>query len=155
MRLRDSIWIRTTPERIFRFFQNMDSHYLQWHPDHRLFRWEQGMGVRQGVVFYFEEIIGGKRMKKRVHFTRVVENRHLEFTFTNRLLALVLPRLSFHFEPEGDGTRFDAEIQIRTGPVGAWLNRREFNAVRQHMREEGESLKRILEAEGAPEKALA
>lgn len=155
MRLRDSIWIRTTPERIFRFFETMDAHYLQWHPDHRLFRWEAGTGVREGVVFYFEEIIGGKLMKKRVHFTRVVQNRHLEFTFTNRLLALILPRLVFHFAPEGEGTRFDAEIQIRTGPLGAWLNRREFDAVRRHMREEGENLKRILEAEDDPGSARA
>lgn len=145
MRLRDSIWIRTTPERIFRFFENMDAHYLDWHPDHLLFRWEKGKGVRAGVIFYFEEIIGGKRMKKRVHFTRVVPDRHLEFTFTNRLLALVVPRLAFRFAPQGEGTRFEAEIQIRTGPIGAWLNRREFDAVRQHMREEGENLKRMLE----------
>jgi hypothetical protein len=96
-------------------------------------------------VFYFEEIIGGTRMKKRVHFTRVVPNRHVEFTFTNPLLALIVPRLSFHFEPEGEGTRFQAEIQVRTGPIGAWMNRREFDAVRQHMREEGENLKRLLE----------
>ena len=149
MRLRDSIRIRTTPARVFRFFETMDRHYLDWHPDHRLFRWEEGKGVEPGVVFYFEVVIGGKLMKKRVHFTRVEPDRHLEFTFTNRLLALILPRISFHVEPEGDGVRFDAEIQIRTGPIGAWLNRREFDAVRKHMREEGENLKRILESEDA------
>ncbi|CAN5819151.1 hypothetical protein BH20GEM3_BH20GEM3_09110 [soil metagenome] len=49
---------------------------------------------------------------------------------------------------EAEGIRFFTELHIRTGPVGAWLNRREFNAVRQHMREEGENLKRILETEG-------
>jgi uncharacterized protein YndB with AHSA1/START domain len=145
MRLRDSIWIRTSPELVFEFFEAMDANYLRWHPDHLLFRWEQGRGVKPGVVFYFEETIGGTRMKKRVHFTRVEPNRHVEFTFTNPLLALIVPRLSFHFEPEGGGTRFDAEIQIRTGPIGAWLNRREFDAVRRHMREEGENLKSLLE----------
>lgn len=145
MRLRDTVWIRTTPEEVFGFFETMDANYLRWHPDHRFFRWEEGRGVEPGVVFYFEEVIGGTLMKKRVHFTRVEPNRHIEFTFTNRLLALVVPRLSFHFEPEGDGTRVEAEIQVRTGPIGAWLNRREFDAVRQHMREEGENLKKILE----------
>jgi len=155
MRLRDSIWIHTTPEQVFQFFETMDAHYVQWHPDHLLFRWEQGRGVKPGVIFYFEEIIGGTRMKKRVHFTRVQRNRHLEFTFTNRLLAFIVPRLSFHFEPEGTGTRFDAEIVIRTGPIGARLNRREFQAVRQHMREEGESLKRILEGAGSEVSAPA
>jgi hypothetical protein len=150
MRLHDSIWIRTTPRQVFRFFETMDEHYLRWHPDHLLFRWEEGRGVREGVVFHFEETIGGKRMKKRVHFTRVEPDRHVEFTFTNRLLALIVPRLSFHFEPERGGTRFEAEIVVRTGPLGAWLNRREFDAVRQHMREEGENLKALLEAPAPP-----
>lgn len=145
MRLKDSIWIRATPAQVFDFFEEMDRNYLLWHPNHRLFRWESGRGVKEGTVFYFEEVIGGKLMKKRVHFTRVEPNRHVEFTFTNPLLALILPRLSFHFEPEHDGVRFEAEIVIRTGPIGAWLNRREFSAVRQHMREEAENLKRILE----------
>jgi hypothetical protein len=147
MRLTDTIWIRTTPAAVFQFFERMDEHYLGWHPDHQLFRWEQGHGVREGVVFYFEEMIGGKPMNKRVVFTHVEPDRHLEFTFTNRLLRLILPRMVFRFEPEAGGVRFAAEIVIRTGPIGAWLNRREFDAVRRHMREEGENLKRILETE--------
>jgi hypothetical protein len=42
--------------------------------------------------------------------------------------------------------RLEAEIHVRTGPLGAWLNRKEFDAVRRHMREECENLKRIVEA---------
>ncbi len=147
MLLRDSITIATTPERISAFFDEMDANYLRWHPDHLLFRWESGRGLEEGVEFYFEEIIGGQKMKKRVVFTRVVPDRHIEFTFTNRLLRLLLPRILFRYEPVQEGVRFTAELHIRTGPIGAWLNRREFDAVRQHMREEGENLKRILEAE--------
>ena len=147
MLLRDTIRIRATPEQVFAFFETMDANYLRWHPDHRLFRWEEGRGLREGVVFYFEEEIGGKVMKKRVVFTRIEPNRHIEFTFENRLLRFVLPRIVFRTEPEAGGIQFIAELHIRTGPIGAWLNRREFNAVRQHMREEGENLKRILERE--------
>jgi hypothetical protein len=146
MILRDSIHIRAEPAAVTRFFEEMEGNYLRWHPDHRLFRWEEGKGLAKGNVFCFEEVIGGKRMNKRVVFTRVEPNRHIEFTFVNRLLALILPRFVFRYEPEGDGVRFTAEIHIRTGPVGAWLNRREFEAVRRHMREEGENLKRLLEA---------
>ena len=150
MRLRDRIRIRTTPERVFGFFEAMHENYLRWHPEHRLFRWEEGQGVRTGVVFYFEEEIGGTLMKKRVHFTRVEPSRHIEFTFTNPLLALIVPRLSFQIAPDGEGVQFTAEIHIRTGPVGAWLNRREFNAVLRHMREEGENLKQLLEGDPLP-----
>lgn len=148
MRLRDSIWIRSTGERFFEFFEHMDANYLRWHPDHRTFRWEDGRGLREGVTFYFEEVIGGKPMKKRVVFTRLERNRHIEFTFTNRLLRLILPRIVFHVDPEAGGIRLTAEIQVRTGPIGAWLNRREFDAVHRHMREEGENLKNILERAG-------
>ena len=150
MRLRDTTWIRTTPERVFAFFERMDENYLVWHPDHRVFRWEEGQGVREGVVFYFEEIIGGKLPKKHVVFTRIEPDREIEFTFKNRLLRLVLPHFLFRFEPEADGVRFFAEIYIRTGPIGAWLNRREFAAVRQHMREEGQNLKQLLEGASPP-----
>ena len=71
MRLRDSVWIHYPPERVYAFFEHMDEHYLAWHPDHRLFRWEQGRGLREGVRFYFEEVIGRKLMKKQVEFTRL------------------------------------------------------------------------------------
>ncbi len=79
-------------------------------------------------------------------FTRIEADRQIEFTFTNRLLRLILPSIRFVIEPEGNGVRFTQEIRIRTGPVGAWLSRREFDAVRQHMKEEGENLKQLLES---------
>ena len=146
MRLRDTTWIDATPEQVFAFFEHMDEHYLEWHPDHQLFRWEEGHGLHKGVVFYFEETIGGTLMKKRVVITRIEKDHALEFTFKNRLLRLFLPRFLFQVEEESNGVRFVAEIHVRTGPIGAWLNRREFDAVRQHMREEGQNLKQLMEA---------
>lgn len=145
MILRDTVVIRSTPDAFFAFFEAMETNYLRWHPDHRLFRWEEGRGLGEGVVFYFEEVIGGKLLKKRVVFTRIEPGRHIEFTFTNRLLRLILPRMVFRAEPRGDDIRVTAEIVVRTGPIGAWLNRKEFDAVRRHMAEEGQNLKRILE----------
>lgn len=35
---------------------------------------------------------------------------------------------------------------FRTGPIGARLNRREFDAVQNHMHEEGENLRQIVES---------
>jgi len=148
MRLSHSLWIRSTPAAIFRFFEEMEANYLEWHPDHRLFRWEAGRGLAPGAAFYFEEVIGGTLLRKRVEFTHIEADRHIEFAFTNRLLRLILPSIRFCIDPEGEGVRFTQEIRIRTGPVGAWLNRREFDAVRRHMKEEGENLKQILESGG-------
>jgi len=49
---------------------------------------------------------------------------------------------------EGDGYQVVQEVHVRTGPLGSWLNRRELDAVRKHMKEEGENLKRLLESGG-------
>ena len=145
MILRDSTWIRADPEQVFDFFEHMERHYLRWHPDHLSFEWLSGRGVREGVVFGFVEQIAGKTLRKKVAFTRVDPGRYMEFAPTSRLLRLLLPRLLFRVEPEGEGVRFDAEIHVRTGPIGARLNRKEFDAVRVHMAEEGQNLKALLE----------
>lgn len=145
MRLKHAISICTTPKAVTDFFEGMESNYSRWHPDHRLFRWERGHGLKRGTVFYFEEVIGGKLLKKRMAFTHVNPEQRIEFAFTNWALRLILPYIRFEFRHENDHVNFVQEISIRTGPIGAWMNRREFDAVRQHMREEGENLKRILE----------
>ena len=149
MRLTASTFIRTTPEAVFVFFANMAENYRRWHPDHVLFRWEGKGGLYEGTRFYFEERITGKLLKKRVRFTRIVPGRLIEFALTNPLFRMVLPAIAFAIEPADGGVRVTQTIHIRTGPVGAWLNRREFAAVQKHMDEEGENLKRILEAGGS------
>jgi hypothetical protein len=58
---------------------------------------------------------------------------------------LFLPRILFRVEPAGSGFAVTQEIHLRIGPLAAWLNRRELEAVRRHMSEEGENLKRLLE----------
>jgi uncharacterized protein YndB with AHSA1/START domain len=155
---RDVTTIDAPPERVFAFFAAMAANYRRWHPDHLGYRWLSGNGLHEGATASFEERIGGKLLTKRVCFAHVEPGRYVAMAPTNRLMRLVLPRLSFRMEPEGPGCRLTAEIVVRTGPVGAWLNRREFDAVRRHMREEGENLKRLLEARpagaGHPEEAL-
>lgn len=145
MLLQDQILIKTTPEKIFEFFEHMDENYLDWHPDHKKFRWETSRGLREGVIFYFEERIGGKLMKKTVRISRIIPNAYIEFEPTWWLMRLVMPRLSFEIKQKEENCQFVAKIPIRTGPIGAYLNRREFNAVRQHMAEEGQNLKSMME----------
>ena len=147
MTLKDQTFIETAPEQIFHFFENMDQHYTDWHPDHVTFKWKTGKGLKPGVEFYFEEYINGQLMKKTVRFTKIIPNRYIEFEPTWWLMRLFMPLLSFEIEQQQNGCLFIAKIPIRTGPIGAWLNRKEFNAVRTHMAEEGENLKKLLEQE--------
>ena len=149
MVLRDTTEVQASPSAVFQFFEDMDEHYLQWHPDHKVFRWTQGKGLSLVNSFYFEEVIAGKLLKKSVVFTRIEPGRHIEFAPTFWLMRLFLPRLVFRLEPVTEGVyRFIAEIYLRAGPLAARLNKREFDAVREHMRVEGVNLKRIVERTG-------
>ena len=134
MILKKSIRNRTTPETLFRFFEEMETNYTRWHPGHLSFEWIEGRGVKEGVVFVFEEKINGKHIKQNVIYTRVVEERYIEFAPTSRVFRLLLPRMIFRINPEHNECRFEQEIHIRTGPIGRWLNRKEFEAVKQHMK---------------------
>ena len=147
MVLRDTIEVHASPSEVFAFFGDMDqSRYLGWHPDHRLFRWTRGKGLAVGNEFYFEEVIAGKLLKKNVVLTRIDERCHIEFAPTFWLMRLFLPRLVFRLEFVAESHyRFVAEIFLRAGPLTARLNRREFDAVREHMRIEGLNLKRFVE----------
>lgn len=148
MILRETTEVSASGAAIFRFFEQMERHYLHWHPDHRLFRWVTGRGVEPGNVFYFEETIAGRLLKKEVAFTRIERDRHIEFSPTFWLMRLFLPRMLFRVEPLPDGVcRLVAEIHLRMGPLAARLKRRELDAVREHMRVEGVNLKAIVERE--------
>ena len=146
MILADSVHIRTSPDRAFAFFEGMAENYLRWHPDHVSFRWIAGRGMAEGVAFHFEERIAGKLLRKTVRLTRVVPGRWIEFVPTNRLFRLVLPSIAFTSEVEGAGVVVRQTIRLRIGPLGAWLNRREFAAVARHMHEEGLNMRRLLES---------
>jgi hypothetical protein len=146
--LRDSIDVRAPLATFFAFFEGMSNErYLGWHPDHKLFRWTDGQGVKAGNRFHFEEVIAGKMLKKSVVFTRIEPDHHIEFAPTFWLMRLFLPRLVFRAEVVNPDTyRFVAEIFLRVGPLGARLNKREFDAVREHMRIEGLNFKRFAES---------
>ena len=150
MKLEATTHINASPDAVFAFFRDMERNYRRWHPDHLLFRWESEGALTAGRQFYFEERIAGKLLKKRVRFTRI-ESGRIEFALTNPLFRLVLPWIAFAIVAEGGQVRVTQTIPIRTGPLGAWLNRREFEAVRVHMAEEATNMKQILEARDSRE----
>jgi hypothetical protein len=145
MILEETTGIDASPEEIFEFFEEMDANYERWHPDHVAFRWLDGGGLEAGAEACFEERIAGKLQKKTVRFTEIVPDRYIEFKPTSRLVGLLMPHISFTIDPGRDGCTLTQRIKVRTGPIGARLNRREFDAVRTHMTEEGQNLKTILE----------
>ena len=138
--------IRAAPADVFVFFSEMEANYRNFHPDHIEFRWLDTPALTSGVRFFFAERIAGKLLKKTVAFTRVEPNSVIEFAPTHPIFRLFLPRITFQIMPKETGILVTQEIQLRVGRMAASLNKRELDAVKLHMHEEGENLKELLEA---------
>ncbi|MBX0298166.1 SRPBCC family protein [Haloarcula nitratireducens] len=147
MILTETTDVGAPPKEVYRFFEEMADNYERWHPDHITFRWTEKDGLQQGAEAYFEERIAGKVQKKTVRFVAVTPDHYLEFKPTALLVGLLMPHISFTIDASPAGCELTQRIKVRTGPIGARLNKSEFDAVRRHMREEGENLKSILETE--------
>lgn len=148
--LQDSVEIKTSPERIFDWFNHLPEHYLVWHPDHVACRFLKGTAFGEGSLLYAEEYLHGKLHHLKFRMIRVVPNRRLEFQ--------VFPGFkgSFIIQPLNGTVRFTATLTFGTTmPLASgmldWIMRkllaRRLDAMRRHMQEEGENLKRLLEAE--------
>ena len=154
--LTDSIEIKTTPEKVFDFLVHLvdDESYRAWHPeDHVALRWLKGNPWEEGSVVYAEEYIHGKLHKLKFLVTKVVPNREIQYVPVSRFLRRYFPKNTFYIELKEETCVFTAKGTYRVG----WLVRtfasnklnRGLSSVRKHMEEEGENLKRILEAEGS------
>lgn len=70
----------------------------------------------------------------------------LNFLQHSGFIAFFLPRMSFAFDSQkNNSTLLRVQVQVRVGPLGARLNRKEFDAVRKHMEEEGQYIKKWAE----------
>ncbi len=145
--LRDTIEIGTTPERIFagliRVFSS-DEHFKRWHEDHVKCQWLRGKPFEIGSVLYVEEYLHRGLHKMKFLGTRVEPHRRIEY----RLLfptSIVCPKGSFIVEPKGDSCDFTALLYIRAGWLFSTLAGGRVEAIKKHMREEGENLKELLE----------
>jgi hypothetical protein len=113
--LKDSIDIKTTPEKIWDFFINLERNYKSWHPeDHILFKWTKGKPMELGSQWYAEEVLGGKIFKIKGFICEVVPNRKSvsKYSFP---LSLVAPKVESLIEPKGSSSVFTAISYLRAG----------------------------------------
>lgn len=145
--LTDSIEIKATPERVFNWPTNIktEKDYQAWHHDHVDCRWTKGEPFQVGSVVYFEEYLHGEMHKLKFLCTKVVPNRLIEY----RPLfpwSIFMPKSQFVMEPRGEkGCVFTATISFRAGSLFKKFGKKRLETVKQHMKEEGENLKKILE----------
>lgn len=153
--LKDSIEVEAAPEKVFEWvaqrLKNKEA-CLAWHHDHVELRWIKGAPLEEGSVLYAAEYLGGKLYSMKLRVTKVVPNRVIEYRslFPASIFA---PGNAFRVEPKGENSCvFTATVGLRAFrlPRLPFGKRRKNNtyilkAIQQHMKEEGENLKRAME----------
>ena len=142
--LEDSIKIKRKPEVIFKWLSHFVENYKKWHTDHVMAKWIKGDNFKEGSVLYAEEYLGGKLEKLRFKSTKYVPNELIEY----KVLfpeSLICYRGSFKVKPYNQGSVFTAALSFRFGYILSKLFPHKLKAIKKHMREEGENLKKLLE----------
>jgi hypothetical protein len=110
--IRDSIEIRTTPEKIWEFFYNLEQNYTSWHPEHVVFKWTEGPPMESGSAWYAEEFSTGKSKKLKGTIDDVIPSRKIVFKHVFAVY-LVSPRFEWNIEPKGSNSVFTAVNYLR------------------------------------------
>ena len=141
--LKNSIEIKTTPDKIFKWLKNLDKHYKEWHPDH--VKWINLTGsLDKGDIFYSEEYLHGKLHKLKGKITKIEENKRVKYKFLFPT-SIISPKGSFIIELKDESSIFTAIVSFRFGWLFSKLAKNKVKASKTHMREEGENLKKLLE----------
>lgn len=104
--------------------------------------------MESGSGWYGEEVIRGKVFKLKGIIGEVIPNRRIVFRYSFPI-SLVSPGFEWLIKPKGSNSVFTAKSYVRAGGLLYKLSRKEMEAKiamsNQHVREEGENLKKILE----------
>ncbi|WP_440947478.1 SRPBCC family protein [Methanosarcina sp. T3] len=142
--LKDSVVINRPPEVVFEWFAHFTENYRTWHKDHVLARWVKGKNFEKGSVLYAEEYLGGKLEKLSFEITNCVPNELIEYKVSFPA-SIVCSGGSFSIKPSNGGSVFTATLSFRFGGVISKVTGKRAEAIRLHMKEEGENLKALLE----------
>ena len=139
--LADEAEIKRSTEEVREWFDNIENHYTEWHPDHIYWKWINKHSFEEGAVAEIAEILHGKVHKFRAVVTSA-DARSVRYRFTGLFFFI---SGSFSFLPTNSGTLFDAVLYVKGGLLAKLLFGRRIEQLRTHMREEGQFLKKILE----------
>lgn len=145
--MKDSIEIKTTPGRIFngliKVFSSQE-YFKKWHKDHVKCYWVKGRPFEEGSILYVEEYYHGELHKMKFRSTLLEPNRKIEYKLLFPM-SIICPKGSFTFEPKGKSCIFTATLNFRFGWLFSKFAKSNVEAMRKHMREEGENLKKLFE----------
>ena len=142
--LKDSVKINRPPKVIFEWFNHFVENYKSWHQDHVTAKWVKGKSLEKGSILYAEEYLGGKLEKLSFKTTGYVQNELIEY-------ELLFPEYiicsggSFTIKTYEGESVFTATLSFRFGWLFSKIGKSRLKAIKTHMKEEGESLKGLLE----------
>lgn len=154
--LRDSIEIRANANEVFaqlvEYMSNREA-YQSWHPEHVDLRWIEGAPMQEGSIMYAEEYLQGYLHKLKFRITRIVPNELIAYRPLFPL-SIIATGNTFKIQSKGeDRCVFSADGHIR---FPLWLFKKmhknhegKLVASKQHMKEEGENIKKAVENEEA------
>ncbi len=148
-----SIEINAPAQRIYDFFLRLHEtdNYRTWHPaDHISFQWTRGVPWHEGSKIYAEEIMHGKKHQLKFTVLRNVNNTYLEYAPSNPIVRFFFPKNTFEITPTDTGCTFKATGCFRLGILARKFSGKNIeigiNSIKKHIAEEGENLKKIIEA---------
>jgi hypothetical protein len=146
LRLEDSIEIKTKPQKIFDFFLNLPKNYKNWHPSHLSCKWLKKTEKVIGSEIYCEEYLHGALHKLKFRISNLEPNKRINYQILFPI-SLIITKGSFIIQKKDEEVcLFTANISFRF----SWFLRKFFQRrmilMSEHMKEEGDYLKKILES---------
>jgi uncharacterized protein YndB with AHSA1/START domain len=149
MIIEDSIEINAPPVKVYEWLiQRFESseNYRAWHPEHVSVHWIKGSSTQGGSVLYVKEYLHGKLHKLKLIITKIEPNLRIEYRLFFPASLFILKN-DFIFTSKGKGTSvFTATSTLRGGSFIERLFKQRIQALKHHMKEEGENIKAALEA---------
>jgi carbon monoxide dehydrogenase subunit G len=139
----DTVHIDVPPEQVWEWIEALADHYTDWHPDHVSAQWTVGEPNEVGSILEVVEHIGGRRERLHFELTEVDPPHSMRYRIQGAH-SVLLPGGSFSIAHDGDGSSFTATIDYRFGALLERLFPRMSRALREHMREEGVNVQRLL-----------
>lgn len=147
--IESSVEIRTTPDKIWDFFYNLENNYKEWYPEeHHFFCWTKGESLEIGSKFDSLEIVDGHKTRLKGKCIKALKNKEIAFKPAFPA-SIMCTKLEWILEPKGETTIFIAKTYYKFGKIFLTFKNGTANQImeitKKHMDTEGQNLKKILE----------
>jgi hypothetical protein len=130
---------------VWSWLASLADHYCEWHPDHSSARWIRGAPNEVGSRLLVVEDLAGHRERLVLEVVQIDPPRRMEYRIVGPH-SILLPGGVFEIMPVDGRSLFRATLRYRFGPLTRVAFGRRVDALRTHLREEGENLRRLVEA---------